>query len=175
MSLTKSIVYDRVGVALFLFLMPLNMRYDLLYILPLKGEEAPTQDVKMKIGELLKGMNATIVREEEPGKKKISYPMQRARYGFYGNVVFETDPSSVVTLREALQLETGILRFQIVQEEQTALRKQKTARVRMKRPSIIPTAVPMPLTPAAPKPAGEKVDLEALDKKLEELLSDTVA
>lgn len=151
------------------------MRYDLLYILPLQGEEAPNQEVKAKIGTLLKDMSATIIREEDPGKKKISYPIQRARYGFYGNVVFEAEPSAVMHLREALRLETGIIRFQIVQEEQTALRKQKAARVRLKRPSAIPTAVTTPIAPAVPKGAGETVDLEALDKKLEELLSDEVA
>jgi hypothetical protein len=88
--------------------------------------------------------------------------------------VFEAEPAAVIQLQEALRLETGIIRFQIVQEEQTALRKQKAARVRLKRPSAAPTAVATPIAPAAPKGTGETVDLEALDKKLEELLSDEV-
>lgn len=147
------------------------MRYDLLYLLPLLGEEAPSGEVKGKIGELLKGINATIIREEEPGKRKLAYPMGRTRYGFYGNVIFEAESTCIPALKESLGLETGIIRFQIVREEQTMPRKLKAARVKPKRPAIIPTAVPAPLMPAPAKPIGEKVDLEELDKKLEELLS----
>ncbi|OGL77897.1 30S ribosomal protein S6 [Candidatus Uhrbacteria bacterium RIFCSPHIGHO2_12_FULL_54_23] len=151
------------------------MRYDLLYLLPLRGEDAPPQDMQQKIGALLKDAKATIVREEDPGKRRLAYPIGRARYGFYGNVLFEADTADVMKLKESLTLETGVIRFQIVREEQTAPKKLKSARVKPKRPTMIPTAVTAPIAPAARVPAHETVDLAALDKKLEELLSDEVA
>ncbi|MEW6611106.1 MAG: 30S ribosomal protein S6 [Patescibacteria group bacterium] len=140
------------------------MRYDLLYILPSQTEETPSEEIKNKINEYLKAINATIIRDENLGRRKLAYPIENQRHGYYGNIIFEAESPLVPRLKEMLSLETAITRFQIIQEEHTVGKKGKR-RARPRR-FVHPTPTPS----AAPK-ITEKVSLEELDKKLEELIS----
>ncbi|MFA4873281.1 MAG: 30S ribosomal protein S6 [Patescibacteria group bacterium] len=144
------------------------MRYDLLYILPSQTEETPSDEVKNKISDYLKSINATIIRDENLGRRKLAYPIQNQRHGYYGNIIFEAEASVLPKLKEVLSLETAITRYQIVQEEHTMGKKGK----RRTRPHRFTAPMPVPTTASK---ITEKVSFEELDKKLEELISEEIA
>jgi len=150
------------------------MRYDLLYVVPSTTDDAPTSEVKAKVNEMLQAINATIIQEDEPGKRKLAYPINNVRHGYYVNVIFEAEPQALIKFKKSIGLNTDIVRFQIVQEEKTAgkanLKKmQKAAQRSAKAAASSPAR-----SEGKEEPAGSKVSLQELDKKLEELLSDEV-
>ena len=150
------------------------MRYDLRYIVPSTTEDAPMNDVRTKMNEMLQAIHATIIQTEEPGKRKLAYPINGVRHGHYVNIVFEAEPAAAAKLKSNLTLNTDIIRFQIVQEEKTAgkISPQRTPRMIQKPLIKIPTA---PVRNTAEEEAGSgKVSLQELDKKLEELLAEEV-
>ncbi len=144
------------------------MRYDLLYILPSQTEETPSDEMKNKISDYLKSINATIIRDENLGRRKLAYPIKNQRHGYYGNIMFEAESTVLPKLKEMLSLENAITRYQIVQEEHTMGKKGK----RRTRPHRF--TPPAPAATAAPK-TTEKVSFEELDKKLEELISEEIS
>ena len=148
------------------------MRYDLLYIIPAHTEDEPVMEAKKKITEMLQAVHATIVREEEPGKRKLSYPIKKTRHGNYVNVIFEAEGAAVAQLKKDLSLNTDIVRYQIIQEEKTA---GKSGGARKMRPAAKPLISPAITTAPTQADTGSKVSLQELDQKLEELLSEKVA
>jgi len=146
------------------------MRYDLLCILPTTNEETYAPEIKENILKLLTSVNATIIREEDLGKRKLAYPIRSTKHGHYLDILFEAENDVATRLHQALTLNTDILRYQIVQEEQTA-GKSTGLRRRFRSIRKMPLAA---VLPGEESLGPGKVSLEELDKKLEEILAEEV-
>ena len=138
--------------------------YEIAYLLfPSVSEEEVLIHARM-VSALIEEQKGIIKHLQEPKKRKLSYAISKERNAYFGWTTFRLQPDSVAALEKKLKAEKAIMRYLLVEEE-----------TRLKAPVFrMGTGKPgMHKSPAVPREAEkteEKLDLEALDKKLEEIL-----
>jgi small subunit ribosomal protein S6 len=149
-------------------------KYELVYILPSTLAETEVPAKATELATILKKHGANISSELDLGKKKLAYPINKDRYGYYRLMELEIEPTKLKSLDEELRLSRQLLRHlftvkPVKSEEQLAkeraLREKLAAkRQREEMTSASPTSEP--LADAAP------ISAEELDKKLEKVLEE---
>lgn len=143
-------------------------KYEVVYLLSpsLTDEEALTQ--AGTITSLLEDAGGITRRVEEPKKRKLAYAIKKNSYAYFGWTTFAMLPEQVILFNKKLLHQPHILRYLVVEEEVEArppilrtLMHPTLSNVQKSRASI-PQEVQ--------KNTEERLDLEALDKKLEEIL-----
>lgn len=148
-------------------------QYELMYILPssLTEEEAPEH--AGKITSLLQAATCQITQEVDLGKKKLAYPINHDRYGYYRLVEFSAEPTVLNKLNESLRLSRELLRHLIIDkpvkseaviERERALKERLAAR--RQRDGVVSS------TPAPTEDQTANLSAEELDKKLEEIIDE---
>jgi len=90
----------------------------------------------------------------EAGKLKkvnLAYPIKKKEKGYFGYFVFETLPEKVVELKDHLKYESSILRYILIKRDRKLFEKKEIL----------------------PQERKEKIDEEALEKRLEEILPES--
>ena len=85
--------------------------YETVFILTPVLSEDQMKDAVAKYVSLLKESGAKIVNEEQWGMKKLAYPIQHKKTGFYNLVEFQADPTVVDKLEVEFRRDERILRF----------------------------------------------------------------
>lgn len=142
--------------------------YELAYLLSSSISEAELSVVIAKLATIIQENKGVIRRQEEAKKRELSYPIRKQRTAYFGWITFNLSPELVNGLRKKLAGETELLRSLLVEEnmEQYNLPPR---RMYTPRPMGPHAKLGVPGTPPKEAPE-EKLDLEALDKKLEEIL-----
>ena len=137
--------------------------YELAYLLSpsVSQEEVLTQAGKLT--SLIEESKGMIRKVEEPRKRVLAYPVKKQTSAFFGWTTFSMAPEFVPGFEKKLRGQERVLRYMLVEEEEMEVRPF------MFRTARTPAPRPRPIPREAPK-ADEKLDLEALDKKLEEIL-----
>ena len=138
--------------------------YELAYFLYPSVPEGEVLTRAGKLSKIIEEAGGEIQRRDEPKKRKLAYEIKKQAYGYFGVTVFHMPPDRIKELDKKLKSES-LLRFLIAEE--VPLPRPQTLRVIPSRPA--PTHILSPRVEAPEKPE-EKLDLEALDKKLEEIL-----
>ena len=111
--------------------------------------------------------DAGIIRHlETPKKRKLMYAIKKQSNGYFGWIVFGAPPAAVAGLAKKINTIPDVLRAMIVEHEVET--RQPYIRPLVPRPAAGASA-PKPIPREEQKPE-EKLDLEALDKRLEEIL-----
>lgn len=129
------------------------MLYELLYIIPTPYTEKEVPNIQKSVDEVIEGIGAKIIYQENLGSKKLAYPIKHIRRGFYISVNFESEPSNIKKIEAKLKLMPEVLRFQIV-------KIKKISKVKLAKSETV----------SAKEKTKEKVDLKTLDKEINELL-----
>ncbi len=152
----------------------MTKNYELMYILPSSLTETEAPEHAAKIGGLLNTAQAQITQEVDLGKKKLAYPINHDRYGYYRLVEFTTDSGTIQKLNESLRLSRELLRHLIIEkpvkseavlERERALKERLAAR--RQRPETQVTSEKQIAEPVS------TLSAEELDKKLEEIVEET--
>lgn len=160
--------------------------YEIMYIIPLKmGDESNT--TQEKVHAMLQAEGAKITLEENMGKRKLAYPIDHIRHGSYVLVECDLESNKIPKVSEWLRLSGEILRAQVINKkikspEQMAREKalqEKLAKQQARAEAeakIEPKAEVKETgsTPSAPKPVEPKLELDELDKKLEQILENEI-
>lgn len=139
--------------------------YEIAYLL---SPTIPEEELLMSVNTLsalIEEQKGTVKHVQNPRKQKLSYPIHKERNVYFGWTTFRLAPDSVTALEKRLKTNTQILRYLIVEEET----RLKTPLFRI--PTIKSAGQKSPAIPREANKTEEKLDLEALDKKLEEILS----
>jgi len=152
--------------------------YEIMYIVPVKATGDEPTAVQDKVRAMLQAEGATISKEDLMGKRKLAYPIDHVRHGSY--VVLECDlsPDKVQKVNDWFRLSPDILRALMVskkvkspaQLERERALQAKLARLHAKAEE----AAKVSTEPAAPVTEQPKVNLEELNKKLEQILEEEV-
>lgn len=136
--------------------------YELTYIISPIANGLNNNAVASKIRSFIEGdLEGKIKKEYIGEKKRLSYPIKKQSAGSYVSVEFVCESNKMDELKKFLELNNDILRHLILSV------KEKT---RIKKPARV-----KPSTTAIPAEEiftgkTEKVGIEELDRKLEELL-----
>lgn len=139
--------------------------YELTYILNPNLSEAEAANQTNKVRGFINDLGASIKSEKVWEKRRLAYPIKKQGFGFYVTTEFEMGPEKIAELENRLRLEPQILRYLLITVEDTkhALRPIYRPKPKEKR-----ALAPMPAE-TGPK---EKVKIEEIDKRLEELLEE---
>lgn len=158
----------------------MQQHYDLLYIIPGTKAEDEVPPLTTAVHDLLKQHEATIIKQDFWGKRKLAYEIDHIRYGYYEAIDFDIDTLKLAAFELAMRLNPNILRSQIVKRkvltvEQQAAAAQLHERIAAKREAAKEkeAAAMMKPEPEAEKVAevpAAPVTAKQLDEKLEEIL-----
>ena len=136
-------------------------QYEIAYLISPKTKE---EDVFGEAGKITGFIQATasglIGHIAEPKQIRLAYPINKSRDAYFGWTRFTINPETLADFEKKLKLEKAIMRYLIVEAEEEPIR------IRIMRPKV-PLTMPKP---SEPSPAEEKVNMEELDKRLEEIL-----
>lgn len=149
--------------------------YEMLFILPMSFTPDQVTEQKEKIKEILLTNGAQITFEEDMGKLKFAYQIDKMSHGFYILLEFDLDPISLKKLEQPLKLKKELVRFLIVKKpiksvEQIAKEKEIKEKIAQKQEEEKVQAEKDEKKEKESKKEAKKLDLEDLDKKLEEIL-----
>ena len=142
----------------------MEKNYELAYLLSPSLSEEEVLTWAGKLGTLMEESKGVIRHAESPKKRQLAYPVKKQKNAYFGWTTFSLAREHLALLIKKLKGVENLLRHLIVEEEEIEIRPPML-RIIPPRPGR-PRAIPR----EAPKPADEKLDLEALDKKLEEIL-----
>lgn len=148
--------------------------YEILYLFDIPASEQDLQALTDRIANTITTNGGVIVYQENLGRRRLGYPVNKMIQGMYHVVEFDMAPEELKKLDRTLKLDQTIARFQIV-----SIRPRTEADRRQTLPeSVAPKHERKPRTEvAAPKPVVEakpELSSEELDKKLDELLQDDI-
>lgn len=122
--------------------------YELSYLLDPGAQKEESQ----RLRNYLEEEKALVIEEEPPNLVKLSYPVKKRGQAYFGWFKFLTSPEGLEKIEDKFKKEPALLRKLVVKSERKESRIMGERRKKQ----------------AAPK---EKIQIEEIDKKLEELLS----
>lgn len=140
--------------------------YEIGYLLPssLSGEEV--LDHVRKISDCLQECMGMVKHTAEPKKVKLAYPIKKERNAYFGWATFSASSDALKTIEKKMKEQSRLLRFLITEKEKSEMRWKPLRTPAVRKESTQPTKQDA----AFSMPKEERLDLEALDKKLEEIL-----
>lgn len=151
-------------------------KYEIIYIIPSKYTDAEMEGVVAQVNSILKESGAEVSDTYQLGKRRLAYPIANQRNGSYVLTHFEAEPKSLLKVEQTLRLTDEVLRHMIVERNPLLTQIPKFTetderRGEESRPYERRTA-PVAAKPAPVKP--KEVNIEELDKKLDEILTEEV-
>lgn len=156
--------------------------YELFYLISATIPETGLDTVSTAITALITEQGGNIIKQENWGRKKLAYPINNERNGYYLLVQFDMESGALKELERKLKLATTMLRYIVVERdipseqdiarEQIARKRQQTLMAERRnkaeeksRDADKEEAVERNTT---------KIKLDDLDKKLDELLDQDI-
>jgi len=160
--------------------------YELAYFLSPEINESEIFNYAETVRKFISESGGKITSEAPAQKKRIGQPMKKFNFGYFGIFNFQSEPAGIDGLKNNLKLEPKILRHMIVAKKPISAAKEKPVLKTARKPKIagIPALAALsaaltekPVTAPAAKPEKmepekEKVQMEELNKKLEEILKE---
>jgi small subunit ribosomal protein S6 len=135
--------------------------YELAYLL---SPSVPEADILMYAGKLttlIQESQGVIRHVEEPKKLKLSFPVNKEKNAYFGWTAFTASPEKVIEIDKKAK-DQNLLRYLLIHQEEIRTVPQF-------RPSTARPLKERPIPRETEKPE-EKLDLEQLDKRLDEIL-----
>jgi len=139
----------------------------LAYLLSSSLPEEEVSGYAGKLSGMIEDVKGAIRHMETPRRRKLAYPVKKEQSAYFGWTTFAIAPAAIGQIEKKVKEAPQLLRHIITEEE-----------IETRRPFLRPIA-PRPAAAAGGAPRAipreeekseEKLDLEALDKKLEEIL-----
>ncbi len=168
-------------------------KYELLFVLPGTMDEREAEAKSQELSAVLKEHQAPMVDMTFLGKNRLAYPVEQIRYGYFYTAVFETTPEQVKNLNNKLSLRRDLLRQMVTyfnvelnQAQKVAYsgetmgtmpfvdRTNPAAAVAAPAPTVMvekETPVAAAANPEPPRKKEEPVDLDDINRKLDQILS----
>ena len=131
--------------------------YELTYLISPKLTESEAKNFSEKITDLIKKGGGVVSHILNPQKRKLAYQIQKSSEGFLANIEFYFAPEKLESITQKMKSEDTVLRSLLFTKKQP-----KKAEV-PKIPEIGPVKIKK----------EEKVALEDIEKKLEEILGES--
>lgn len=171
-------------------------KYELLYLVSNQYTDAEVEKIAEQVVGEVTGLGGTVIASRVIGKIRLAYPIKKQRHGTYVLVYFDAEPSALETLSRKLTLTDELLRHTMttrregaekkryeltsyvapLSEEARALRGERQGpreRLSEERAPIVARPLPPP-TPSVTSTNEQKMSIEELDKKLDELLESDI-
>ena len=102
-----------------------NSTYEMLYILSPVLRDEEVKEYTDRISAFITENGGTIHKTDSWGLKKMAYPINKKRTGYYVNVYFDAPGDMIVRLKRSMEINDNYLRYLILKLEAKALRAYK--------------------------------------------------
>ena len=102
--------------------------YELGFILQPEVNEEQTRVVLDRVEQVVANHSGQIVRVNQWGRRRLAYPIQHNRDGFYVFIDMILTPETVIELDRTLKVSEDILRYMIKRRDPKAVQKEREAR-----------------------------------------------
>ncbi|MFA5107548.1 MAG: 30S ribosomal protein S6 [Patescibacteria group bacterium] len=150
----------------------MTKRYELLYLIPASVNENDLPTITGKISKIISGLGGKIESDELWAKRKLNYPIKRQAHAYYWKVLYEAPTATNAKIGRELRLLPEIIRYLIAEPTPAPPPPREPIPA---QPVIVekPALPSIRKTPSPKKDIKEeKVSLEELDRKLDEILDD---
>lgn len=141
-------------------------QYELICILNPRLEGVELDNLKQDLEKIINQFNGKIIHFKDIVKRDLAYPINKQRQGIYLTLHVELNPEKINDLSKALKPNTQILR-QIINYLETS--KETERPKMMRKPAQIKKFIKKDRSSPV-KTAENKLKLEEIDKKLDELV-----
>lgn len=151
----------------------LTKEYELFYFLPIAYTPEEVTSTREKIAALINKYGGTLSKEEDLGKKKLSFSIKGARHGYYFLAHFTSSTKQISQIDREIKLMPEIIRHRLVIKEDYKL--PHVTAPSYSTEEKIDTASSAPTIPPEPKEIETgKVDMQELNRKIDELLLEDI-
>ena len=91
--------------------------YEIMYIINPTVLEEGRDAVMAKVNEILTNAGATVAKTEKWGERKLAYPIDKKKTGFYVLVTLEMDGTNLVEVERRLNITEEVMRSIIVKKD----------------------------------------------------------
>lgn len=110
----------------------------------------------------------------QEGVRRLSYPIKKVEKGYFCETAFKLEPEGLLKLNQNLKPEHSLLRYFIECKDQTKKLPRRPSRVATFQKKILPLTEEGQEVMKSPRPRTEekreRISVEELDKKLEEIM-----
>jgi len=125
--------------------------YELGFILSPEVSEEQTRAILDRVEQVVANNGGQIVRVNQWGRRRLGYPIERHRDGFYVFIDMILTPENVIELDRTLKVSEEVLRHLIKRRDPKAVQKEREAHATA-------AAATVPATPAVPSAEAEPQD-----------------
>lgn len=147
--------------------------YELLYIVPITTEEDQLVEVMEKVAGLIKENGGEITKDKNLGKQKLAYPINNIHQGHYILIEFDIKKNKLKDLDNALRMMNRVLRHMITVKKiktEAELAEEKKIKEKLLKEKEKELEEKKEEEKEGKTKTEEKVSIEELDKKIDELL-----
>ncbi|MFA6908351.1 MAG: 30S ribosomal protein S6 [Patescibacteria group bacterium] len=159
--------------------------YEMLFVLPARATQEELDGHIQEVVGIVEKAGGAMTKKEIFAQQKLAYPIKKETQGVYILTEFDMEPTDLIKAETELRHLPILLRHQILKKkvktaeqiESERMLKEKIASKRIAKSEKVKQeeVAKVAKEKAAEKPEAkkqEKIDIEELDKKLEELLDD---
>lgn len=128
--------------------------YELGFILQPEVNEEQTRAILDRVEQVVTNHGGQIVRVNQWGRRRLAYPIQRNRDGFYVFIDMILTPESVIELDRTLKVSEDVLRHMIKRRDPKTVQKEREARAAA---ATTPSAQPAEAQDEMVSPVPEEV------------------
>jgi len=139
--------------------------YELSFWLSAQIDEAAAEQKSNTFVKNIEEIGGTVTFNQLPQLKQLAYPIKKERNGYFGYLKFNLPGEEIKGLKKKLDFEKNILRYLIIGISEEKKREKLT---RKRKTSFLERRTAAPATEK--KTPQEKISIEELDKKLNEIL-----
>ena len=114
--------------------------YELGFILSPEVSEEQTRAILDRVEQVVANYNGEVVRVNQWGRRRLGYPIQHHRDGFYVFIDMILTPETVIELDRTLKVSEEVLRHLIKRRDPKTVQKEREARAAAAAASVAPTA-----------------------------------
>ena len=114
--------------------------YELGFILSPEVSEEQTRAILDRVEQAVANYNGEVVRVNQWGRRRLGYPIQHHRDGFYVFIDMILTPETVIELDRTLKVSEEVLRHLIKRRDPKTVQKEREARAAAAAASVAPTA-----------------------------------
>jgi small subunit ribosomal protein S6 len=146
--------------------------YELGFILNPEVSEEQTRAILERIEQIIRNYDGQIVKVNQWGRRRLAYPIQHHRDGYYAFIDMILTPETVLELDRTLKVSEEVLRHLITRRDPKAVQKEREEReARAAAAAAQSQAAAVAEVPAEPGPESQEEVLASQEEEVPTLLS----
>jgi small subunit ribosomal protein S6 len=102
--------------------------YELGFIISPEVSEEETRSILDRLGQIVAQHGGQIVKVNQWGRRRLAYPIERHRDGYYVFIDMILTPETVIELERTLKVSEVVLRYMITKRDAKAVQKEREER-----------------------------------------------